>query len=151
MLLAQVPGIRVLAKHTLFRIPFLGWMMRAQKQIPVTRGSVLGFTRAMDEIRARLRAGETVHVFPEMTRCPGGLRGTLPFSVAPFHAALQEGALIQPLVIDGTDGYWPRQTRGLRKGALVSIRSLEPVAARDFKTAESLKSFVQERIQGALA
>lgn len=151
MLLSRVHGIRVLAKSSLFKIPFLGWMMHASRQIPVARGSVVGFTKAMDEIRSRLRQGETVHVFPEMTRCPGGFEGLLPFALAPFHAAIQEGALIQPLVIQGTDSYWPREIFGIRRGSGVNIRSLDPISAKDFTSAESLKTQVQEGIRGALA
>ncbi|MEE6296245.1 lysophospholipid acyltransferase family protein [Georgenia wangjunii] len=62
---------KILAKHSLFAVPFLGWVLRKTGQIPVQRGSA----RAGDSLGpaiAALDAGECVAVFPEgtLTRDP---------------------------------------------------------------------------------
>ena len=150
VLLARIKGIRVLAKSTLFQIPFLSLMMRASRQIKVQRGRLDSWVKAMDEVRARLRAGERVHVFPEMTRCAQGFSGTQPFTAGPFLAALQEDAMVVPIVFIGTDMAWPKGQAGLNFRQTVKVRTLTPLRARDFATADQLKVEVQRQIEQAL-
>lgn len=151
MLLAHVSGIRVLAKSTLFLVPGLGFMMRMTRQIPVQRGQAGAFLAAMDEVKKRLRQREVIHIFPEMTRCQEGYHGVLPFALAPFHAAIQENVTILPLVVQGTDEYWPKGFLGLKRGSQIRVRSLQPVKTSDFDNAEALKNHVYRQIQEALA
>ena len=150
VLLSRVAGIRVLAKSTLFKIPFLALMMRATRQIGVERGRLDAWVKAMDEVKKRLRAGEVVHVFPEMTRCAYGFQGTQPFTLGPFLAALQEDAVVIPLVFRDTDRVWPRGQIGLTFRKPVQVRTLSPLQARDFTSADKMKSEVQQQIERAL-
>jgi len=113
ILLSHIEGIRILAKRALFSVPFLGIMMRATKQIPVSRGSFDAFFRAMDEVKLRLEKGERVHVFPEMTRADRGATGLRNFSTAPFRAAIHARATVQPIAFLGTDDVWPKGIFGL--------------------------------------
>ncbi|HMN68169.1 MAG TPA: lysophospholipid acyltransferase family protein [Bdellovibrionales bacterium] len=151
ILLSRVPGIRILAKSSLFKIPFLGLMMRATKQIGVERGRFDAWTRAMETVRQRLREGETVHIFPEMTRCEKNFASVNPFVAAPFFVAMQEGATIVPLVFKNTDRVWPKGEVGLHFREKVEARTLPAVNARDFASAESLRNEVHRRIVEALA
>lgn len=150
ILLSRIAGIRVLAKSTLFKIPFLSLMMRASRQIGVERGRFDAWIRAMGEVKARLQLGERVHVFPEMTRCPPGFQGLQPFTAGPFLAALQEDAMVIPIVFKNTDGVWPRGQVGLNFRAPVSVKSLEPLRAREFANAEALRFETVRRIEQAL-
>lgn len=151
LLLSRVPGIRVLAKSSLFKIPFLGQMMRYSRQIPVERGRLDAFIKAMDTIRYELRRGEHVHVFPEMTRCAPGFEGVQTFLTAPFHAAIQEKALILPLVVKGTDRFWPKGVFGLVwRAEPCSLEALPFVEADRFPTAEALRNEIQSQIEKAL-
>ena len=84
LLLSRIQGLRLLAKRSLFSVPGLGWLMRLSGQIPAKSGDIRSFMDAMNKIRDRISRGETVHVFPELTRCPGGFKGLLAFSRAPF-------------------------------------------------------------------
>jgi 1-acyl-sn-glycerol-3-phosphate acyltransferase len=150
ILLSQVRGIRVLAKSTLFKIPFLGLVMWASGQIPTQRGRIDSFWKAMEIIRSRLKRGDTVHVFPEMTRCPMGFRGTKQFMVAPFLVAKETGTLVIPMVITGTDQVWPKGIFSIRPYREITVRTLKPLNPADFASAEALKTKAQELINEAL-
>jgi 1-acyl-sn-glycerol-3-phosphate acyltransferase len=150
ILLSRIQGIRILAKSTLFKIPFLALMMRATRQIRIERGRFDAWVKAMDEVKARLREGERVHVFPEMTRCTPNFQGLQSFTAGPFLAALQEDATVIPLVIKNTDRVWPKGQAGLNFRKPVEVRTLSPLRARDFSSADLLKGEVTRQIEQAL-
>jgi len=150
ILLSRIPGIRVLAKSSLFRIPFLSLYMKASEQIRVERGRLDAWVAAMDEVGRRLKNGEKVHVFPELTRCDPGFRGLKPFAAGPFQVAIREGAVVLPIVFNNTDGAWPKGVPGITYRAAVRARSLEPINAKDFATAFQLRDEVQKRIEQVL-
>lgn len=150
ILLARIAGIRVLAKKSLFRVPFLGFFMRASGQIGVERGELKDWLSAMDEVRKRLRQGERVHIFPEMTRCEPGANGVRSFRAAPFLAAMQEDAMVIPIVFQGTDLVWPKGQLGLSFRAPVRARTLEALRAKDFPSVNALMTETHTRIEQAL-
>jgi 1-acyl-sn-glycerol-3-phosphate acyltransferase len=151
ILLSRVPGVRIFAKSALFNVPFLGLMMRASRQIPVKRGRIEAFWKAIETVRTRLQNGETVHVFPEMTRCAPGTNGTLEFSTAPFLTAMQTGTPVTPIVFKGTDGVWPKGAWGLAYRQPVTARALEALDPSAFESADALKHEAQRRIAAELA
>ncbi|MDO5081252.1 lysophospholipid acyltransferase family protein [Buchananella hordeovulneris] len=71
MLLAQQIPVKILAKHELFKVPVLGWLLKRTGQVPVYRGSARA-TEALTSARAALESGEVVALFPEgtLTRSP---------------------------------------------------------------------------------
>jgi len=150
ILLSRIAGIRVLAKSTLFKIPFLALMMRSTRQIRIERGRFDAWVKAMDEVKARLKEGERVHIFPEMTRCSPGFRGLHEFRAAPFLAAMQEDAVVIPVVFKNTDGAWPKGQHGLNFGAPVMVKTLKPLRAKEFASADLLKSEARRQIEEAL-
>jgi 1-acyl-sn-glycerol-3-phosphate acyltransferase len=149
-LLAHVSGVRVLARSNLFKIPGLGFMMRAYRQIAVERGRLDAWVKAMGVVGDRVRQGERVHIFPEMTRCSQGFQSVQPFAAAPFLVAIQEDAVVVPLVFKNTDGVWPKGEVGLHFRQPIEVKTLAPVRARDFANADQLKSEVWKRIDQAL-
>lgn len=150
ILLEHLPGIQILAKRSLFFIPFLNIFMWAGRQIPVARGDVTGFLKAMEEVSERLRRGRLIHVFPEMTRCDFEFPGTQSFSLAPFHAAKQGDALIVPIIFKNTDLAWTRSQWGIRRASNVAARSLPPIVANEFESAHVLRDEVRRQINQAL-
>lgn len=151
ILLMNVPGIRILAKRSLFLVPFLNLFMWVSRQIPVPQGDIKGFLNAMDAVAEGLKDGHVVHVFPEMTRCQPGFSGTKSFSLAPFLAAQRANANVLPIMFRGTDHVWPKGSRGLRFGAPVVAKSLGLLVASDFATAKDLRDEAQRLINQALA
>ena len=148
-LLARVRGVRIFAKKSLFQVPFLGMMMRMSRQIPVSR-EINAFFEAMNHVRDRLRAGDTVHIFPEMTRCAPGTVGTRNFSALPFLIAIQEKVPIIPIVFHSTDLVWPKNRFGLVFRQPVAAIALDPLDPAQFGSAEELRSEVRRRINAAL-
>jgi len=134
LFLANVHGVRVIAKDMLFRVPFLGFVMKMGHQIPVIRGNMDSYLKSLATARDYLREGETVLIFPEMTR---GFSGLQEFRLAPFKMAKEAGVEILPIVIEGSEKIWPREKMRLSPGA-VSMRGLTPIAAAGFDKSEDL-------------
>lgn len=116
----------IVAKKTLFAVPFFGGVMRALGCVPVDRGKHAEAIRAMADAAAIVRkAGTTIAVFPEGTRGKGDRVGKL--KKGPFH--LIELAQVQtlPVGIRGTAALMPRQNTGIRPG-IVEVHVGQPVA-----------------------
>lgn len=92
------------AKEELFKVSWLGPIMRMLGAIPVMGDSDFRTLRAM--IRS-LREGSIICIFPEGTRTrTGEISGDVKVGVAFLaHAA---GVPVVPCYIDGTDRAWPR-------------------------------------------
>jgi 1-acyl-sn-glycerol-3-phosphate acyltransferase len=150
ILLSKIRGIKIMARRSLFSLPGIGTIMSVSRQIPVEEQGMGSYLLAMETVRKRLRGGETVHVFPEMTRCPHGFVGTLDFSPMPFHIARQEGIPILPIVFKGTDSVWPRGEMGLKFRRPVVGNMLDQVDPKQFNSTLDLKIEVQRRIAEAL-
>lgn len=151
ILLSRIQGVRILAKHVLFSVPFLGMMMRLTRQIPVRRGQVSGFIAAMDQVRSRLKKKEKVNIFPEMTRCPPGFVGTQSFLLAPFHVAVQEKTEIIPVVFQGTDDSWPKGFPGIRFRRPVRVQFLAPLFPENFSSASEMMLETKKQMNQALS
>ena len=103
---------RFLAKSELFRLPLLGWLLRACGQIPVYRGTSQA-ANALRDAEQALANGETVVIYPEgtFTHDPGlwpmtGLTGAA-------RLALATGCPVVPLAQWGAQEVIPVEGRGL--------------------------------------
>jgi 1-acyl-sn-glycerol-3-phosphate acyltransferase len=150
ILLSRVRGIRIFAKKSLFYIPFLGFMMRLTRQVPGKRGQVDSFLEAMEVVRQGLRDKDTIHLFPEMTRCPEGYVGTQKFSTLPFQVAIQEKATLIPIVFQGSDHVWAKGKMGVRFRKPMRVSSLAPIDCSQFSSAHALKQEVKRMIDNEL-
>ena len=146
ILLAMIPNIRVIAKHTLFYIPFLGFMMRLLKNIPIRKGDLDSYWKALETVKRALKEKDPVHIFPEMTRCSAEFNGIQSFQLAPFHALLSSGVPIIPILFRGTDKVWPKGQLGLHYRRPVLVRSLSTIDPSQFKTAEELRDHVHQQL-----
>ena len=149
ILLTLIPGIRVLAKKSLFSIPGLAAIMRASRQIPVESGRLDRFLEAMECVRHEVGKGERVHVFPELTRCPKGSRSVRVFSTAPFKAAREARAMVVPVVFHNTDCSWPKGEIGIGWSEM-KIQFLTPVDSLIFPSATELSMEIKRQIEGQL-
>ena len=100
-LLPALPKMtRFVAKESLFRIPVLGWAIRAAGFIPIDRSNISKAMRSLEKAGAKIRAGHSVILFPEGTRSMDGrLR---PFKKGAFHMALRARVPIVPVTIQGS-------------------------------------------------
>jgi 1-acyl-sn-glycerol-3-phosphate acyltransferase len=145
---------RFLAKEAVFRVPFVGQVLRGARQIPVLRESGEA-TRAYSAAVDAVRAGELVAIYPEatITRDPGlwPMRG----KTGAARVALETGAPVIPVAQWGPQELlppyekrprlFPRRTMHLWAGPPVD---LSDVAGRPID-AELLRE-VTERIMTAI-
>jgi 1-acyl-sn-glycerol-3-phosphate acyltransferase len=102
---AVLPGSFV-ARADMFTGPATGVVGRILKIIPIERASLRRLPGVVDAVARRLRAGQTVVVFPEGTtwcgspgddRGQASHRGSGKFYPAMFQAAIDAGRPVQPL------------------------------------------------------
>lgn len=122
---------RFMAKESLFRVPVLGWALRATGMIPVARASTSGTARqTLDAAEALTTGGRGVIVYPEgtLTRDPDlwPMRG----KTGAVRLALEADVPVIPVAHWGVQKIMPRYGKGLslwppRKR--VRVRVGEPV------------------------
>ena len=101
VVLVSCPGqVRLVAKHTLFKIPLFGWAMHAAGFVAVDRQDRSTARETFAEASARLARGISVLLFPEGTRAKGNT--LLPFQRGGFLLALRSGLPIVPVGIRGS-------------------------------------------------
>ncbi len=150
-LLSWVPGVRMLAKQSLFFLPGLGVMMFFLRQIPVRGKSFDSYTAGLERARKGLRAGDIVHVFPEATRCQIGFEGVQRFIPGIFQIAMQEGVTIIPIVFKDTDLVWPKGSLRFAFRQPIAVVTLDPIEPRDFSSIQSLVTETKSRIERKMA
>ena len=125
-------------------------MMYLSKQIPAARGEITSLSRAVERATDMVHSGERVLIFPEMTRCEPGFKGTQAFSLLPFQAAFKAKLLIVPIVFKRTDEVWPKGENEIHFDVKVSVKSLETIDSAQFPSVLELKDFVQAKINQEL-
>ena len=124
--------VSFLARDNLFRVPFVGWVLRNTYVLPINRDSA--GTGALREMIARLKAGFWVGIFPEGTRSPDGKLGEIkPGFLAMLRRA---GVPVCPVGIAGADRALGRNHK-LPHFSTVRIVFGEPIPAE--QVAETLK------------
>jgi len=108
LLLLPVSTVYV-AKQSLFRIPFIGWSMRASGFIAIDRGNRERAIGSLRRAAERVRGGRSVCLFPEGTRSRDARLAR--FKKGGFHLAQRADVPLVPVVISGS---W----RTLRPGSM---------------------------------
>lgn len=150
LLLSHLPReMKWVAKEELFKLPWIGWMLRMTGDIAVRRGDPESGGEALAKAKAYLARGMSVMMFPEGTR---STRGTmLPFKSGAFRLAIEAGVPVLPIAVSGTahglpkGGPWVRPCRA-------TARILEPIAIEGARPedATKLRDAVRERIAATL-
>jgi 1-acyl-sn-glycerol-3-phosphate acyltransferase len=150
LMLSRLPReMKWVAKEELFRIPWVGWMLRMSGDIPIRRGDVESGGEALARAKAYLARGMNVMMFPEGTRSAKGT--LLPFKSGAFRLALEAGVPVLPVAVHGTaegmpkGGPWVRPCRAF-------ARILPPVETRGrgVDEAGAVKDEVRRRIAAEL-
>ncbi len=93
-------GTRFVAKKEIFSAPLLGFLLKKIHALPVDR---LDFSKGLedaDQIKAELKAGHSILIFPEGTF--GYAEGLRPFRLGAFKMAAETNSAICPVTIHGT-------------------------------------------------
>ncbi|HEX9306656.1 MAG TPA: lysophospholipid acyltransferase family protein [Anaeromyxobacter sp.] len=150
LMLSRLPReMKWVAKEALFKVPWVGWMLRMSGDIPIRRGDAESGGEALARAKAYLARGMNVMIFPEGTRSAKGT--LLPFKSGAFRLALEAGVPVLPVAVHGTahgmpkGGPWVRPCRAF-------ARILEPieVAGRGVDETTPLRDEVRRRIAAEL-
>ncbi len=122
--------IRILAKDSLFKIPYLGTILKREKHLCVHRGKNASERNANIRklIHDALEEGASILFFPEGTRTSTGKLGT--FKHGAFYNAIQNNVHIVPMVIRGTFEAMPKTTLKIKPGKC-SLELLAPIELPD--------------------
>jgi len=99
--------VNFMARDTLFRNPFFGFLIRSLNAFPVKRGKV--DLKALKHAIKLLSQGELLLLFPEGTRTSDGEIGKVRAGVCSI--IKRADAVLIPAVIDGAYEAWPRRKK----------------------------------------
>jgi len=141
--------LRMLTKKELFRIPIFGQALKAAEFVCVDRSNHQRALDALETARAQMESGVVVWLSPEGTRSRDAKLGR--FKKGGFMLALEAGAEIIPLGIDGTERVLAANNFSrLRCGEQVTVRIGEPIQAADYSVEtrdefmEAVKASIRE-------
>lgn len=118
--------VEFLARKSLFKNPFFGWLIRSVHALPIEREG--RDVHAIKDAIRRLREGHVMLLFPEGTRTRDG-------SIGPMRAGLstivvRSQCAVVPTVIQGAFEAWPRTQRLFRMRP-IKVAFGKPIAPSD--------------------
>jgi 1-acyl-sn-glycerol-3-phosphate acyltransferase len=125
-LISNLPWeMKWMAKEELFKLPFVGWMMRLSGDISVDRKSPRSGAQALIKAQRILEQKCSVMIFPEGTRTLDGR--VRQFTDGAFHLAIKAKVQILPLVIEGSRDCIPKHSWKFGKPSDIFLKVLPPV------------------------
>lgn len=123
---AAIPQpIRFMAKVSLFKIPIFGWAIGRAGFIPIDRKNRRTAVKSFDLAAQRIRAGNTIVIFPEEGR--SSHRYMRPFQRGAFLLAIKSEKTVAPIAVDGTFNVFPVGAKTVKPGR-VTIRVGTPIS-----------------------
>lgn len=151
-LFANLPAdFRIMAKKSLFAVPFMGWHLKRSGHIPINRSSSISGLKSLYEAADRMKSGTSLIVFPEGTRSVDG--AIHEFKGGSFLLATRAGVPIIPITINGTRAVLLKDSWHLHPGKVEMVvhdpidvsgytpKNIEALAKRTRKIIE--KDFVR--------
>ena len=145
----SLPGsIRMLAKKELFKVPIWGQGMKAAEFISIDRHDLDQALKDLAEARQIMQSGVVLWVAPEGTRSRTGRLGD--FKKGGFMLALQTGAIIIPVGIQGSETILPPDTFDFVLGRKIEVNIGEPIDASlyNIEQRDALMQNVRHAIEG---
>jgi 1-acyl-sn-glycerol-3-phosphate acyltransferase len=139
-------SFRILARHGLWRIPFLGWHLDRAGHLPVNRDNPREAVRNIDAAAEKIRSGYSILLFPEGRR--SRTVEMRPFKPGAAHIAIRAGAPIVPMAIVGTREILPPGSNHLHPGR-AELRIGDPIPTAGLKNRDGKKLI--ERVRGEIA
>lgn len=136
---------RILARHDLFKIPFIGWYLQRSGQIPVDSTSLRSTLASLNRGVKALQAGMPLVIFPEGGR---SLDGHLQdFLSGPAYMAIRAQVPIVPMALIGTYELMPMHTYHLTPRPLLLVVGA-PISTQGYtsKTADALTLRIRDTI-----
>lgn len=131
VVLLAVPGpMTFVAKTELFDVPVFGRAMETAGIVRVDRKDRAQSVASLHSAVTQIRAGRHIYIAPEGTRSPTGQLG--PFKSGGFRMALEAGARILPVAIDGTRHVLPARKLLVRPGHRVTVTIRPPIDPQEY-------------------
>jgi 1-acyl-sn-glycerol-3-phosphate acyltransferase len=149
-LFAYLPyQFRIMAKKSLFYVPFMGWHLWTAGHFPIDRSNPRKTATSLRRVIDGVKRGRSLAVFPEGRRTDDGTLQT--FFPGAFKIALKAGVPIVPVTIRGTFHLLPRTTLAPRPGRVDVILS-DPIDTTGYteKTLPELIQRTKDAIQANL-
>ena len=147
LLLSHMPReMKWIAKEELFRVPWIGWMLRMSGDIAIRRGERDSGLEALGRARGYLARGVPVMVFAEGTRSRDGR--LLPFKSGAFRLAIETGVPVLPVAVNGTAAGMPKGSPWVRP-CEAWARILEPVPTAGLRPEDAVK--VRDEVRRRIA
>ena len=136
---------RILARHGLWRIPFIGWHLNRAGHVPVNRENPRQAKKSITRAAEKIRSGYSTLLFPE-----GGRTRTeemRPFKPGAAYIAIEAGVPIAPMAIVGSRNILAPGSTHLRPGR-VELRVGEPIPTEGLKNRDAKGTIarVQEEV-----
>lgn len=130
VVLSRLPfQFRILARHDLFKLPFIGWYLRRSGQIDVDSSSLRSTLASLNRGVKALRAGMPLVIFPEGGRSADGQLQA--FQSGPAYMAIRAQVPVVPIALIGTHELMPMHTYHLRPRPLLLIAG-EPISTAEY-------------------
>ena len=138
VLFAHLPfQFRILAKQSLWKVPFIGWHLHRSGQVPVDQSTARTSIGSLNRAIAALKAGMPIVLFPEGGRAASGQTG--PFLSGAAVMAIRAQVPLVPITLVGTWQLLPIHTYTLRpRPLLLIVGNPIPTTGLTTREAESL-------------
>ena len=138
VLFARLPfQFRILAKQSLWKVPFIGWYLNHSGQVPVDLKSHRSLVASLNRGVATLRAGLPLVLFPEGGRAATGQLQTMMSGCA--YMAIKAQVPLVPLTLIGTYELLPIHVYALHpRPLLVVVGDPIPTAGLTTRDADAL-------------
>ena len=150
LLISYIPGLRGLAKRSLFYNFLFAPIMLLTGFVPVQKGSAESFLKGLNTMKEKiLNKNRAALVFPENTRCEKNFSGLGKMTTSFFSLAIETKALVVPVAIHNSDAIMGRGDFLIHPGH-VRIQMLPVIDSSFYLSAKQLSQAVQVQISGAL-
>lgn len=130
VLLAVAGQMTFVAKKELFRVPVFGRAMTTAGIVRVDRGDHAQAVASLHSATEQLRRGRHIYIAPEGTRSESGELG--PFKSGGFRLALEAGARILPVSINGTRHVLPAKKLIVQTDHAVTVTVSPPIDTKEY-------------------
>ncbi len=152
LMISWIPGLRGLAKSTLYYNFIFAPFMWITGFIPVKKGSANSFMDGLQKLRTRLLEKEIpVLIFPENTRCEKGAPKLNKWSQSVFKMALDAKATIIPVAIKNTDSLLGKGDLMLNPFEPIEVKMLPPVETSHYFDSQVLSKDIHFLLEQELA
>jgi 1-acyl-sn-glycerol-3-phosphate acyltransferase len=135
-LISHLPWeMKWIGKTELFRIPFVGWMMRIAGDIPIDRGNARSGAKALLRAGWYLQRKCSVIFFPEGTRSSDTRIGR--FNDGAFHLAIKQRLPILPVLVDGSHDCLPKKSWRFGPQQTIRLHVLSPITTDTMGSGEA--------------